>query len=103
MKEIIEKYPKEIGLGRLSILILIIGSFTIGFLISFIIVVVIDVLYFWKEILNLIDKIKNKNKKSIKGRKNIKTTKNGKSIALSKNTKVIRTKNSNLKGKNTNH
>ena len=102
MKEIITKYPKEIGLGLLSILILIIGSFTIGFLISFIIVVVIDVLYFWKEILNLIDKIKNKNKKSIKGRKNIKTTKNGKSIALSKNTKVIRTKNSNLKGKNIN-
>ena len=94
MKDIIKKYPKEIGLAILSILILILGSFTIGFLLSFVIVLIIDVLYFWKDILNFIHKIidKSTSKKNIKGRKNIKTTKKGKSIALSKNTKVIKAK-----------
>ena len=93
MKEFINKYQKELGIGILSILILIVGSFTIGFWLSFLIVFVIDVLYFGKDILDLIDRLKNgKNKKPIKGRKSIKTTKNGKSIALAKNSKVIKGK-----------
>ena len=92
MKEFINKYQKELGIGILSILILIVGSFTIGFWLSFLIVFVIDVLYFSKDILDLIDRLKNKNKKPIKGRKNIKTTRNGKSIALAKNNKVIKGK-----------
>ena len=97
MKEIINKYPKEIGLAVLSLLILIIGSITIGFLLALVIVIIIDGAYFWKEILSFIKKITDKNKKNTKTVKGGKITKHGKSIALAKNTKVIKTKNSNLK------
>ena len=94
MKEIMNKYQKEIGIGILSILILIVGSFTIGFWLSFFIVFIIDILYFSKDILELIDRFKNRNnKKPIKGRKSIKTSRNGKSIALAKNNKVIKSSN----------
>lgn len=82
MKKIITKYPKEIGIICLSLLIIIISIFTIGFLKGFIIVLIIDGIYFGKDILNLIKNIKNKktsknlNSKNKNKKGNIKNTKN---------------------------
>ena len=79
MKEIINKNKKELLVLALSILILIVGSITIGFIFSLIIVILIIALYFGKDI---IDIFKKKKRKSYPKRKN--------TISYSKSSKVVK-------------
>lgn len=119
MKKIITKYPKEIGIILLSLIIVIISLFTIGFLRGFIIVLIIDGLYFGKDIINFFKNRKKKNtkynvknsnkntKSNLKKYKNGKNNKNNKSYKGTKSTinsakgnKLLLEKNQKNKSKN---
>ena len=97
MKKIINKYPRELCIICLSLLILIISIFTIGFLRGFIIVFIIDAIYFGKDIINYFKNMKSKNKKTSKNGKLKVSNKNTKNVKLTKGT----TKGSLQKGKTT--
>lgn len=97
-KKLINNYRKELLIIALSIIVLIIGSFTIGFFISLVLVIIANLIYFGKDILNLIQG-KNKLKKLPKGKKTIKSTRSNKVIKSTSKKNTKNAKNSKVKHK----